>query len=206
MNLFDAIIIILLLIGSLDGARKGVIKSLVELVGSVVVVFLSWILKGVLANVLIKTMPQIGNNPGISVIIYTVISFVVLFIIFTIIYKLILVVTDLFEKILDKTPLLGTTSRVLGALVSFVKTYLIVFVCLFILSSFNIDFIKESKVNEFILEKTPLISPYVKDGYDSIKEMYNNSNIEENIKTLFEKNIITEDNMNAIINKYNENR
>ena len=45
MSLLDAILIVIIIIGALDGARKGVIKSLIGLVGSIVVFLLSWILK-----------------------------------------------------------------------------------------------------------------------------------------------------------------
>lgn len=201
MGLMDAILIIVLLIGALDGARKGVVKSLVGLVGSIIVIFLSWILKGSLANVLIGLLPQIGNNASVSVLLYHVISFVFLLIVFSIIYRVILKVTDVIEKIFDATIVLGFVSRILGAVVGFIETYIILFFVLFILSVFNISMLSNSKVNNFILDKTPVITPVIKDTWEGAKEIYNSSNFEESIRILFEKNIINEDNMNKILKK-----
>ena len=206
MNIVDAVIIVLLIIGALDGVRKGAIKSLVELVGSILVIFFSWILKGILSNVMISTLPQIGSNPAISVVIYQVISFIVLLIIFSIIYKVIVGLTDLVERLFDSTVILGFVSRVLGALVGLIKSYVIMFFALFILSSFNIGLINNSKVSTYILEKTPLITPFVEKTWNTIKNVYNSSNVEESIQKLFENKIITEENMNKIINKYNESK
>lgn len=201
MGLMDAILIIVLLIGALDGARKGVVKSLVGLVGSIIVIFLSWILKGSLANVLIGLLPQIGNNASVSVLLYHVISFVLLLIVFSIIYRVILKVTDVIEKIFDATIVLGFVSRILGAVVGFIETYIILFFVLFILSVFNIPILSNSKVNNFILDKTPVITPVIKDTWEGAKEIYSSSNFEESIRILFEKNIINEDNMNKILKK-----
>ena len=39
MNIVDAILIVILIIGTLDGIRKGALKTLVELIGSILVLF-----------------------------------------------------------------------------------------------------------------------------------------------------------------------
>lgn len=201
MGLMDAIIIIVLLIGALDGVKKGFIKSLVGLVGSIIVIFLSWILKGCLANVLIGILPQLGKNASVSVLLYHVISFIVLLIVFSLLYRVILKLTDIIEKILDATIVLGFVSRVLGAVVGFIETYIILFFVLLLLSVFDIPLLNNSKVNNFIVDKTPVITPLVKDTWESAKEIYESNNYEESIKLLFEKNIINEKNMNKLLKK-----
>ena len=74
------------------------------------------------------------------------------------------------------------------------------------ISTFNFKVFNESKVNNYILEKTPIIAPMIKDLWESIKEVYENANVEENIKSLFEKDIISEENMDKLIGIYKESR
>ena len=206
MNIVDAILIVILIIGTLDGIRKGALKTLVELIGSILVLFLSWALKGSLANLLISKLPVVGNNPAISAIIYHIIAFVILLILFSLIYRVLLHVSSFIEKIFDATIVLGVVSRVVGAALAFLRTYIILFFALFMISTFNFKVFNESKVNNYILEKTPIIAPMIKDLWESIKEVYENANVEENIKSLFEKDIISEENMDKLIGIYKESR
>ena len=97
MNIVDAILIVILIIGVLDGVRQGVVRSVVGFFGTIVVFFLSWVLKGSLANILISHLPQLGSNSAVSVIIYFVLSYIILLIVFSIIYGLILKVTNVIE-------------------------------------------------------------------------------------------------------------
>lgn len=206
MNIVDAILIVLLMIGTLDGIRKGALKTLVELVGSILVIFLSWVLKGSLANLLINKLPVIGNNPVISVVVYNIIAFVLLLIVFSLIYKALLGLSSVIEKIFDATIVLGIVSKIVGAVLGFVRTYLILFFALFMISTFNFKIFNESKVNEYMLDKTPIVAPMIEDLWQTIKDAYSNSNVEETIKAMFEKNIINEENMDLLIDKYNESR
>ncbi len=199
MNLVDAIIIVVLIIGVLDGVRLGAIRSLVSFFGTIIVFFLSWVLKGTLANFLINHLPQIGGNSAVSVLIYYVLSFIILLIIFGLIYGVILKITNVVEKVLDATVILGFVSRIIGGVFGLIKMYIFVFIVLFILSIFNITMVKESKVNNFILNKTPLLAPLVSDAWEGIKDVYESSNVEEALQNLFEKNIINEDNLNKLI-------
>ncbi len=199
MNIVDAILIVILIIGVLDGVRQGVVRSVVGFFGTIVVFFLSWVLKGSLANILISHLPQLGTNSAVSVIIYFVLSFIILLIIFSIIYGLILKVTNVIEKVLDATVILGFVSKVLGGIFGLIKMYLFMFIVLFILSIFNISLMHESKVNNFILNETPLLAPMIKDAWEGIKDVYESNNVEEALTNLFEKNIINEENFEKLI-------
>lgn len=201
MSIVDAVLIILIILGALDGVRQGAIKSVVGFFGSILVFFLSWILKGSLANVLINVLPQIGGNSAISVLIYYIISFIILLIVFSSIYHIVLKVTNVVEKVMDATIILGFVSRIVGAIFGAIKTYIILFIVLFLLSTFNFGFLKESKVNNFILDKTPIFGPVVKDAWEAIKHVYEANDVEESLQVLFEKNIINEKNLNKILNK-----
>lgn len=202
MNLVDAIIIVILIIGVLDGLRKGALKTVVELIGSILIFFLAWSLKGTLANVLIDKLPSLGANPAFSALTYHVVAFIVLLLLFYLIYNLILRVTNIIEKVFDATVVLGFVSRILGAAFGFIKTYIFLFFALFILSIFNISYLNNSKINNYILEKTPMMAPLVKNAWESVKEVTSTDNTIDNIKMLFENKIITEENMNKLIESY----
>ena len=116
-----------------------------------------------------------------------------------IIYGLILKVTNVIEKVLDATVILGFVSKVLGGIFGLIKMYLFMFIVLFILSIFNISLMHESKVNNFILNETPLLAPMIKDAWEGIKDVYESNNVEEALTNLFEKNIINEENFEKLI-------
>lgn len=199
--LVDAILIIIVILGALNGIRQGFIKSVFGFFGSVLVFFLAWVLKTSLANILIKVLPQIGGNSAISVIIYYILSFIILLVVFSIILEVVLKVTNIIEKLMNATIVLGAVSKVLGGIFGAVKTYLIMFIVLFILSTFNFSFLANSKVNKFVLDKTPLLGPVVKDVWESIRIVYDSNDVEGTLRHLFEKNIINEENLNRLLNK-----
>lgn len=201
MGIVDAIIIVILIIGILDGFRLGLVRSVVGFFGTLIVFFLSWILKGSLANIMINLLPQLGGNSAISVLIYHILAFIILLIIFSIIYSIVIKLSNVVEKIMKATIVLGFVSKILGGVFGFIKMYVFMFIVLFIISIFNFSFMNSSKVNKFILDKTPLLAPIVKDSWNAIKDVYESSNVEEAIKKLFENNIITEENMNKLLNK-----
>lgn len=199
MNIVDAVLIVLLIIGVLDGFRLGAIRSIVGFFGTIIVFFLSWVLKTPLAHALMKVLPQIGGNSAVSVLIYHIISFIILLIIFGIIFRVLMKLSKIVDKIMDATIILGFVSRAIGGVFGFIKMYIFLFIVLFIVSIFNFSFMNSSKINRFILDKTPLLAPIVEDLWTSVKGVYQASNLEEALVVLFENNIITEENMNNLL-------
>ena len=198
MGIVDAVLICLLIVGALDGVRKGAIRSIVEFVGSILVIVLSWMLKNNFANILIKVYPNIGKNVAVSAIIYNVIAFLILLIAFSILLFVILKITDFIENVFKATIVLGFLSKIVGALFGAIKAYILIFFALLIMRGLNIRFIEESKVSDFMLEKTPLVTPLVEKSYNSIKKAYESTNPLETIEYLFNNKIITEDNLNKL--------
>ncbi len=202
MTIVDAVIIVLLILGALDGIRKGVIRSVVEFIGSILVIVLSWILKNNLANLLIKNYPSIGKNVAVSAIIYNLISFVILLIAFSVLLFLVLKITDFIENVFKATIVLGFLSRVAGAIFGALKAYILIFFTLLIIKGFNLTFIEKSKVADTMLEKTPLVTPLVQKSYNSIKKVYEETNPLESIEYLFNNKIITEENLERLKELY----
>lgn len=199
MNIVDAVLIVILIIGIIDGFRLGALRSIVGFFGTLIVFFLSWILKGSLASVMINVLPQLGGNAAISVLIYHILAFIILFVIFSIIYGVILKITNVIEKVMDATIVLGFVSKIIGGIFGFIKMYIFLFIVLFIVSIFNFSFMNSSKINKYILEKTPLLAPVVEKTWNSIKGVYESENVEDAIRVLFENNIINEENMNKLL-------
>ena len=205
MKLVDAIIIVLLILGALDGLRKGAIRSIVEFIGSILVIVLSWILKNNFANLLIKNYPVIGKNAAVSAVIYNIIAFLILLLGFSIVLFVLLKITDFIEGVLKATVVLGILSKLAGALFGALKAYIIIFFALLVLRGFNIGFIANSKVSNCILEKTPLVTPFVEKSYNSFKKAYDETNPLESIEYLFNNKILTEENLNKLKDFYSNN-
>ena len=96
MNLADVIVILIVLLFTFWGFKRGVIKTLVQLVGTCAVLVLAWVFKDSLANLLMKFLPFFdfgGIFTGITsmnIVIYELISFVVIYIL---LYSSFLIIT-----------------------------------------------------------------------------------------------------------------
>ena len=132
----------------------------------------------------------------------------------TIIFKILLVITKLFEKLLNATIILGIPSKLLGALLGIVQYYVYIFILLYILSlpMFNISYIKDSKFSSDILEKTPFLNKICDETKDIVDEVLKSKEEYEttsdvskyNQKTLnnmIDKKIITKENAKKLIEK-----
>lgn len=180
MNIVDAIIIIVLILGIMTGFRRGLIREVVYLVGMVITLVLSFTLRVPIATFLYKTLPFFnfdGIFHGISIInilLYETIAFLVVFSVIYLILRIILKITGLIEKILKATIILGFFSKLLGGLVGFIESYIIVFIVLFILSQpfINIQDMDKSKISNYILDNTPVMSNYTKEIRTVVNEVY----------------------------------
>lgn len=232
LSVVDAIIILFLLMGAVIGFKKGVIKSVVSFVGTILVLVLSFTLKNPLSVFLYTYLPFF--NVGITVLnilIYEAIAFVILFAVLSSILSIIIKISGIIETLLKFTIILGIPSKILGAIFGFLEMYIFVFAILFALVQFNVQnsLISDSKMADFILEKTPIVSNVLDDTYTAVKEVVNlnkeygkNGNTDklnqdgldillkykvlsaENANKLLEKNKLNIKDANAIVAKYGE--
>ena len=104
MTIVDYILIIFLLIGVLLGFKKGAIKSLVALVGTIAVVVISYLLKDVVAEVLFKYAPFLnfsGEWEGLvtlNVLIYEAIAYLLVFIVLSSVLSIFLKISGIMKK------------------------------------------------------------------------------------------------------------
>ena len=179
MTILDAVVILFLLLGAVLGFKKGAIRSLVGLVGTIAVVVIAYYLKNPVADLLYNFVPFFdfsGNWQGLvtlNILLYESIAYVLVFVILYGLLSLILRLTGIIEKFLTMTIILGIPSKIIGAVLGFLEAVVFSFIILFVLLQFNGShtFIKESTVAMSILDKTPLIGAMVNDTYDAIVEI-----------------------------------
>lgn len=180
MNIFDIIIVILIISEIIVGSRQGVIRALASLIGLVVIFFVSFTFKGVIGNVLCKYLPFFKFAPPIdglvslNILIYQVIAFLIIISILYGVYKIFLKVSKLFQKLVNATVILELPSKILGALVASVEGYIYIFAILLILMIplRNFPMFSSSKLVHKIVYETPVLSDYTGNLSNAMARVY----------------------------------
>lgn len=219
INLVDAIILLIILLGGVIGFKEGVIKKLTSVVGLVIVIVLSFILKNKLSVIFYENLPFFnlwGAFKGIqvlNVLFYEMLAFVIIASVLTIVYRLILGFTGIIEKVLKATVILSIPSKILGFIVGLIENYIWVYLILFILTLpvINLKEVYESKTAVFIMEKTPILSKYTNKTLDIYNDLYaiidsegtktNEQVNEEAMDLMLKYEIITKDSARKLIDK-----
>lgn len=237
INLLDVIIIFIILFSALIGFKKGAIKSTVSFVGLILVVIISYSLKNPIANFLITHLPFIdfgGLFKGVSVLnilIYEAIAFLIIFSLLEIILNIVIKLSGIVEKFLNATIILGIPSKILGGILGILEGIIYSFALAFILSffSFSIELTQNSKLNNILLNHTPILTSFAQKSSEAINEIYelkdkykNTSNKEEynyaamdillknkvvsidTTKKLIEQNKLSINNIESLLQKYEE--
>lgn len=201
MNYIDIAILIILVLGAIVGFKRGLIKSVVALVGTILVIVLSFYLKNPLAILMYEKLPFFsfkGSFAGVTVLnilLYEAIAFLIVASVLGILYKVILIITKLIDGLLKSLFILNLPSKILGLIFGTIESFVIVFCILFILTQVNLvtTEIKESEYGDKILTETPLLSGYASNIYKSFAEIYelkddyeNSNNKDEFNKEAFE--------------------
>ena len=175
-----------------------------------------------------------GIFKGVTVLniaLYELIAFLIVFLILMLLWKLVVFASSIIQKIINLTIILGPPSKILGFLIGIIEFYIISFIVIYILTLpiFSVSVICESHNAQFILNDTLFISNSVKsnvgflDEFLDLKEKYektdsaNKFNYEtldlfmkydivdvKSVKKLKEKNKISIDGINDLIEKYEE--
>lgn len=218
LSLIDILIIVFILVGGVVGFRQGFTRSLVRFLGVIVVLVLSFLLKNPISELLMSVMPFFpfgGLIKGVTVLniaLYEVIAFSIVFSILMIILKILSITTNIFEKVLNFTIILGIPSKILGIVVGVIKNYIIVFFVMYFLAMPNfseVSIVNNSKFKEPILRNTPLLSNIaensltVLDEFKNLTEKYKDSTSSDefNLDTLdlfLKYNITTLDNVKKL--------
>ena len=165
MNLIDVVSILIILLFGVIGFKKGVIKTLVQLVGTSAVLVLAFVFKDYLANFLMDLLPFFNFGgifdgiTSINILIYELISFVVIYILLYCVLSIIINLAGLVEKLLEITVILAIPSKILGGILGLIEGVIMAFMVTFIL--FHIPatepMVADSKFSIILLERTPII-------------------------------------------------
>lgn len=165
MNWIDIVCLMIILMYVALGFKRGVIKSGVQLIGTLAVLVLSFTFKGLLANFLMKMLPFF-NFSGIfngitamNILIYELISFVLLFVLFYCILNIIVSISGIIETILKFTVVLAIPSKILGALLGLIEGIVMAFLVAFVMLHLapTEKKVMDSEIAIVILERTPII-------------------------------------------------
>ena len=179
MNIVDAIIILMILFGGVVGLKKGFTRQLVDTVGIIAVIVISFMLKGVVSEFLYKFMPffnfsnRFAGITSMNILLYEIVSFVLIFAVLSTLLGVLKKTTSLFEKMLNATIILGIPSKILGFFVGLINNFIISFIVLYVLSLpvFGLNLVTESQVTQKILNSTPVLSNICNDSLEVFNEM-----------------------------------
>ena len=175
----DIIIVLVLLMGTVIGFKRGVIKSAVTFIGAIIVIVLAFYLKNPLSKLMYTYLPFFnfaGDFEGLTVlniVIYEALAFVIVYVLLMSILQILIAVTGVIEKVLNCTIVLGIPSKLLGALFGFFETYLFVFVALFLLSQIPITnaYMRESFIADKIANSSPVLSEISENYFKAFEEI-----------------------------------
>ncbi len=176
----DIIIILVLVMGAIQGYRYGIFRSLISLIGMVLVFILAYNLKDYLAPLLYDNLPFInfvGTLTGLSslnIVLYEGIAFVIVLAILSALLSLIINVTGIIDKITNATIVLALPSKLCGMVIGVVQYYIICFVLLLIFSLFpsTKNYIDKSNFAGSIIEDTPYLSSTTQETFKTIDDIY----------------------------------
>lgn len=237
MNIVDIFIIVFILIGGLLGLKRGAVKEFISAIGFFVIVVLSFLLKNPLSVIFYENLPFFkfgGIFKGVTALniaLYELIAFLVVALVLTFIWKLVEYASNIMQKIINMTILLGLPSKIIGFIIGLLEYYVLAFIIIYILTLpiFSVKPVIESKNAQFILNDTPIISSFVKEStgfigeFIELRDKYqvtesaNQFNYEtldlfmkydivdvKSVKKLKEKNKISIDGIDTLIQKYEE--
>lgn len=181
MNVADIVILIALALGAVAGFKAGVIKKTADFLGTFIIVILAFYLKNDLSVIMYENLPFfnfggfIKGVEAINVLLYEILAFIIVFVALLFILKVILMLTGLIEKILKATVILSIPSKLLGIVVGAIEMYVYVFIILVVLTLpiFNIPYVRESKLANFMLNNTPILSGISEEMIDIYGNVYN---------------------------------
>jgi len=179
-TVLDAIIILFIGLGAVLGFKKGVIKSAVTLIGTIIALIVAYALKNPISAIFYNVFPffnftgsELEGVTVLNIVIYEVLAFLVAFSLLSIVLKLVIKVSGLIEGILKATIVLGIPSKLLGLVFGAIEAVIFLFVILFVFAQFNFSAmaIRDSQWATGVLNKTPFISGIVEDSFSAVTEI-----------------------------------
>lgn len=179
MNIVDVIVILLIAMCGVIGMKKGFIKSLVSLVGIILVFVLAYYLKNPIAEWLSLNLPFFnftGSFKGatiLNVIIYQLIAFFIVFAILMALYSILIIVSKVIEWFLKITIILAIPSKIGGFIVGLFEGIVISLMIIMILSlpTLNLGLVEDSAIRNYLYNASPIMGNITGNTNDAIEEI-----------------------------------
>ena len=179
MNIIDIFVILFVILCGLYGMHRGVIRSIVSLVGLILVFIVSYLLKDIIAEWLSLNLPFFGFAGSfkgatiLNVIIYQLIAFFVIFAILMTIYSLLVRMSGLVDRFLKMTVILYLPEKIGGFILGALEGILIslIFIIILSLPTLNFDLIRESTIRKYLYNNSPIVGNITSNTNDAINEI-----------------------------------
>lgn len=180
MKIVDIIILMLIFSAGLTGAKNGFFKQTVMLVGTILCFLLAYLFKNPIANFLSYNLPffkfkgSIEGLTSLNIVLYQLVAFLLIFIFLIAVLVVLVKITNVFEKILRFTIVLGIPSKILGFILGVLEGYVVVFVLLFALKQPALNFkkLEDSKIAPIVVNSSPGLSNVVSKTNKAMKDIY----------------------------------
>ena len=174
--MLDFVILLLLLIGLIVGARRGLIVQLLHMTGFIIALIVAYTYYKPLAEkfVLWIPYPAVDSSSRLTFAIekldldqtfYQLIAFALIFFVIKFALQL---VASMFD-FLSYLPVLGFISKLAGAILGFIEFYILMFILIYVFALLPIEpfqsLIENSNLAIFMLENTPYFSDAVKNWW-----------------------------------------
>lgn len=192
MNIVDIVIVAFLVSGAVIGFVRGFFKQTVMFAGTILAIVLSFILKNPLSMILYENLPffKFAGVTSLNIILYEALAFMMCLAVLTMTLSLIIKISNIIEKLLDITVVFALPFKILGMIVGFLQSLVILYVAIYILTMpvFNMPFFNESKYAKIILDKTPVMSKVTTDAVKTFNEIATFTKKEINISDIDDTN------------------
>ena len=212
MNIIDVVIFLLIILSFINGYKRGVLKEVVMLCGTIVIYIVSFLLKDKLGLILCKILPffNLDGLVSLNILIYQLIAFFLIASFLFSIFGIVLKVTGVLQKLVNMTIILTIPSKILGGILGLIEGYIVIFALLIILSVpfKNIDIFKNSNLNNKIITSSPILSSTLVNLDDLIIDIYDikidkdqdNDKMNDKILDMYiDYNVISREDLDSII-------
>ena len=164
-NIFSVVIVLLILLCGVLGSKRGILKELVIIVGTIVVFVLAFFLKDFIAGFFCTYLPffnfriPLGNLVSLNIIFYQLVAFLLIVIVLRLILQILIDVTGIFSKIINATIILALPNKLLGFVVGLLEGYILMFIILNVIAipMSGSELFMSSDVRRFIVNDTPVL-------------------------------------------------
>ncbi len=214
----NIVIILFIVLGIISGIKRGFLESIVRFIGSILALVIAYSLKNPLSVLMYTHLPFFklsGIFKGVTalnIIIYELIAFIIIYSIVMIAVNIIVKLTGLIDRVISFVFLFGIPNKILGGVVGFLESIIILYFVCFIYS-FGVNLFGAQRPVSLVddIMNIPILNKTFGDSFNSItdiaslakdyesindKDEYN----EKALETLIKYNIITCENVNTLIN------